>query len=110
VIIQCIIPEVNGNGVAIVVHKSLVRTIVKKFVYNSRIVVVTSQAEPINILIMQVYMPTSEYEDDEVETLYAILEEILEEDGKGDTNTIIMGSGIVLLEMNHTGKLLDHMD
>jgi hypothetical protein len=36
-------------------------------------------------------MPTSEHEDDEVEELYDITEEILEEDGKGDTNTIIMG-------------------
>jgi hypothetical protein len=36
-------------------------------------------------------MSTSEHEDDEVEELYDIIEEILEEDGKGDTNTIIMG-------------------
>jgi len=36
-------------------------------------------------------MPTSEHEDDEVEELYDVNEEILEEDGKGDTNTIIMG-------------------
>ena len=27
------------------------------------------RAEPINILMMQVYMPTSEHEDDEVEEL-----------------------------------------
>ena len=47
--------------------------------------------EPVNILIMQVYMPTSEYEDDEVEMLYDATEEILEEDGKGDTNSIILG-------------------
>jgi hypothetical protein len=36
-------------------------------------------------------MPTSEYEDDEVEKLCDIIEEILEEEGKCDTNTIIMG-------------------
>ena len=47
--------------------------------------------EPVNILIMQVYMPTSEYEDDEVEKLYDTTEQILEEDGKGDTNSIILG-------------------
>jgi hypothetical protein len=41
--------------------------------------------------------------------LYGIIEEILEEDGKGNINTIIMGTGIVLLDMNHTGTLLDHM-
>jgi exonuclease III len=48
-------------------------------------------AEPINILMIQVYVPTLEHEDDEVEDFYNIIEEILEEDGKGDTNTIIMG-------------------
>jgi hypothetical protein len=36
-------------------------------------------------------MPTLEHEDDEVEELYDIIEEILEEDGKGGTNTIIIG-------------------
>ena len=41
---------------------------------------------------MQVYMPTSENEDDEVENLYDTIEEFLEEDRKGDTNNIIMGN------------------
>ena len=36
-------------------------------------------------------IPTSEYEDDEVEKFYDTIEEILEEDGKGDTNSIILG-------------------
>jgi len=44
-----------------------------------------------------------------VEELYDVIEEILEEDGKGDTTTIVMGAQIVLLEMNRTGTLLDHM-
>ena len=79
------------KGVVIVVHKSIVRSVVKKTVYNDRIIVIKLQAEPINILMMQVYMPTSEHEDDEVEELYDVIEEILEEDGKGDTNPIIMG-------------------
>jgi len=79
------------KGVAIVVHKSVVRNVVKKIVYNDRIIAIKLQAEPINILMMQVYMPTSEHEDDEVEELYGVIEEILEEDGKGNTNTIIMG-------------------
>ena len=40
---------------------------------------------------MQVYMPTLEFVDDEVENLYSTIEEILEENGKGDTNNIILG-------------------
>jgi hypothetical protein len=67
--------------VTIMVHKSVVRSVVKKIVYNDRIVAIKPQAEPINILIIQVYMPTSKHEDDEVEELYGIIEEILEEDG-----------------------------
>ena len=76
---------------AIVVHKRIVRSVVKKIVYNDRIIAIKLQAEPISILMIQVYMQTLEDEDDEVEELYDIIEEILEEKGKVDTNTIIMG-------------------
>ena len=65
------------KGVAIVVHKSIVRSVVKKIVCNDRIIAIKLQEEPVNILMMQVYMPTSEYEDDEVEELYHTTEEIL---------------------------------
>jgi hypothetical protein len=77
--------------VAIVVHKSVVRSVVKKTVYNDLIIAIKLQAEPINILTLQVYMPTSEHEGDEVRELYGIIVEILEEDGNGNTNTITMG-------------------
>jgi hypothetical protein len=77
--------------VAIMKHKIIVRSVVKKIVYNDRIFAIKLQAEPINILLMQVDMPTSEHEDDEMEELYDVNEEILKEDGKVDTNSIIMG-------------------
>ena len=51
----------------IVVLKSLVRNVVKKIVCNGRIVAIKLQAEPIIILMTQVYMPTSEHEDGEAE-------------------------------------------
>ena len=46
------------------VRKSIVRSVVKKIVCNNLILAVKSKEEPVTILIMQVYMPTSEYEDD----------------------------------------------
>jgi exonuclease III len=67
-----------------------VKSVVKKSVYSDRIIAVKLKAEPVSILIVQVYMPTSQYEDDEVEELYDIIAEILEKDGKGKTNMIIM--------------------
>ena len=78
--------ERSERGVAIVVHKSIVRSVVKKVVCNDRIIALTLKAELVSILIMQVYMPKSEYEDDEVEKLHDTTEEILEEGGKGNTN------------------------
>jgi len=36
-------------------------------------------------------MPTSDYKDEKVEEMCDKIEETLEEDGKGDTNTIILG-------------------
>ena len=51
------------------VHNSIVRSVVKKIVCNDRVMVRKLKAEPVSLLIMQVYMPTSEYEDDEVEKL-----------------------------------------
>jgi hypothetical protein len=59
-------------------------------VYYDRIIAIKLQTKPINILIMQVDMPASEHEDDEVEDLCDINEEMLEEDGMSDTNTIII--------------------
>jgi exonuclease III len=79
------------RGAAIVVDKSIVKNVVKKSVCSDRIIAVKLKAEPVSILIVQVYMPRMEYEDDEVEGLYDIIEEILEEVGKGETNAIIMG-------------------
>ena len=64
--------EQAEKGVAIVVHKSIVRSVVKEIVYNDRITAIKLQAEPVSILMMQVYMPTFEHEDDEVEELYYV--------------------------------------
>jgi len=55
------------RGVAIVVHKSIVGSVGKKIVCSDRIITLKLKVEPVSILIMQVYMPTSKYEDDEVE-------------------------------------------
>jgi hypothetical protein len=59
-----------------------VRSVVKTIVCNDTSIALKIKAEPVSILLMQVYMPTSEYEEDEVEELYNIIEELLEEDGK----------------------------
>ena len=46
--------ECAEKGVAIVVRKSVVRSVVKKIVYNDRIIAIKLQEEPVNILMIQV--------------------------------------------------------
>jgi hypothetical protein len=75
--------EKSERGVPIVVHKSIVESVVKKIVCNDRLIVAKLNTEPVNVLIVQVYMLMSVYEDEEVEELYDRIEDILEEDGKG---------------------------
>ena len=54
------------RGVAISVHKSVVRSVVKKMACNDTVIALKLKSELVNILIIQVYMLTSEHEDDEV--------------------------------------------
>jgi hypothetical protein len=49
------------------VHKSTVGSVAKKVICNDMIVAFKLKAEPESILIFQVYMPTSEYENEVTE-------------------------------------------
>jgi hypothetical protein len=53
-----------------VVNKSIVKSVVKKSVYSDRLIAVKLKAEALSILIVQMYIPTSDYEDDEVKYDY----------------------------------------
>ena len=92
------------------VHKSVVRSVVKKIVCNDRIIALKLKAELVSILIMQVYMPTLEYEDDEVKICITQLKKFLRKIEKVTQTASYWGNGIALLEMSHIGTLSDHMD
>jgi len=76
------------RGVAIVVHTSIVRNVFKKSVCNDRIIYFNLKEKPLSILLLQVYMPKSKHEDDEVEECSDITVDILVDCGKGDIITI----------------------
>jgi hypothetical protein len=55
-------------------------------------------------------MSTSDYKDEEVEEMCDKIEETLEENGKGDTNTIILGDcNSVTGDKSYKNSSLDHM-
>ena len=78
------------NGVGFIVSKKVDKSI-KKVVYEGdRIIGLKLGTRVKDILVMQVYMPTSEYEDEEIEEMYERIEDILDREGKGCIK-IIMG-------------------
>jgi transcription initiation factor IIE alpha subunit len=73
VIIQCIIVEIR-NGDYTVYYCG---NVVKKKVYNDRIIALKVRVKPVSILLVQVYMPTSQHADEEVQELCDIIKKLL---------------------------------
>ena len=80
----------NYSGVAFVQSKDAARDVITIKQMSDRILLIRLIAKPVNITIIQIYMPTTEHEEEEVEEMYSIIDELLKEtDGKHCT--IIMG-------------------
>ena len=59
--------------------------------YSDRLVFLKISANPVNIVLVQVYMPTTNHDNDEIEQLYEEISEILPQEGRGQVNAIVMG-------------------
>ena len=64
--------------------------VTKIVLQNDRLLLVKTQAEPVDLIISQVYTPTSTHEDNEVEEMYEQLDYLIKAE-KGNTNLIVMG-------------------
>ena len=72
------------NGVAIMVRKRVLNTVLGCNLKNDRVISVNFQGKPINITVIQVYAPTSDTEEAEVEWFYEELQDLLELKGLND--------------------------
>ena len=66
------------NGVAIVVKKRVRNAVLGCKLKNNRMISVRFQGKPFNITVIQVYAPTSNAEQTEVEWFYEDLQDLLE--------------------------------
>ena len=57
---------------------------------SDRIRLVMVKAEPVNLVLIQVYMPTTDAEDEEMELMYKQIEDLVKYEEATD-QTIIMG-------------------
>ena len=66
------------NGVAIIVNKRVRNAVLGYNLKNDRIISVRFQGKPFNIMVIQVYVPTSNAEEAEVAQFYEDLQDLLE--------------------------------
>ena len=70
--------SLRRNGVAIMVNKRVLNAVLGCNLKNDRMISVHFQGKPFNITVIQVYAPTSNAEEAEVERFYEDLQDLLE--------------------------------
>ena len=70
--------SLRRNGVAIMVNKRVQNVVLGCNLKNDRMISVHFQGKPFNITVLQVYAPTSNAEEGEVEWFYKDLQDLLE--------------------------------
>ena len=70
--------SLRRNGVAIMVNKRVRNAVLGCNLKNDRMISVRLQGKPFNVIVIQVYAPTSNAEETEVERFYEDLQDLLE--------------------------------
>ena len=70
--------SLRRNGIAIIVNKRVWNAVLGCSLKNDRTISVHFQVKPYNIMVIQVYAPTSNAEEAEVEQFYEDLQDLLE--------------------------------
>ena len=70
--------SLRRNGVTIMVNKRVQNVVLGCSLKNDRMISVRFQGKPFNITVIQVYAPTSNAEEAEVERFYEGLQDLLE--------------------------------
>ena len=72
------------NGVGFIVNKQITSTVMCFNAISDRIAIIRLQATPFNISIIQVYAPTTEHSDEEIEVFYNNLQNVIKTVSKKD--------------------------
>ena len=74
----------HEQGVGFLVHKYIVKSVIGCRPISSRLITVRLRASPFNITIIQVYAPTSSYDDSDVDEFYRELQSLSDQTPKQD--------------------------
>ena len=85
-IYYCAQEALRGNQVAIIVNRRVLNAVFGCNLKNDRMISVRFQGKPFNITVIQVYAPTCNAEEAEVEEVYEDLQDLLELTPKKDVH------------------------
>ena len=85
--------SLRRNGVALIVNKRVPNAVLGCNLKNDRMISVHFQGKPLHITVIQVYAPTSNTEEAEVERFYEDLQDLLELTPKKDV-LLLQGTGM----------------
>ena len=88
-IYYCAQESLRRHGVAIMINKRVLNAVLRCNLKNDRIISVRLQGKPFSITVIQVYAPTSNAEEAEVEQFYEDLQDFLDLTPKKDALFII---------------------
>lgn len=74
----------HAEGVGFLIHKDNVKSVMGYQPISSRLITIRLHAAPFNITVVQVYAPTSDYDDETVEEMYEDLQRIIDKTAKSD--------------------------
>ena len=72
----------HKEGVGFLTRKNIVKSVIECRPISSRLMTVRLRASPFNITIIQVYAPTSSYDDSEVDEFYRELQSLVHQTTK----------------------------
>ena len=78
------------SGVALLLGENVAKSVSRIDTHEDRLLLVEIKAYPVDIVVLQVYMPTTKSEEEEVDNMYEVIEEKLRST-KGNEYTIVMG-------------------
>ena len=72
------------EGVGLMVKKEIKNSVINYTAVSSKIILIRIKASPININIIQIYVPTTAYTDEEIEQFYESIDNTIKETPKKD--------------------------
>jgi len=83
--------EKNRKGVGVILRGDVERSVLNYNLISDRIITVKLKATPVNLLLIQVYAPCEDAEEEEKERFYEQIDQVITENRKGRECLIVMG-------------------